>query len=80
MTRKESELKLILEMLLDEMSQALAALRQQKARVPDLYDPAYVVAMDRDDRARNRWLVVLDDLRSRSTTVVKGKPATGKLE
>jgi len=66
MTRKESELRMTLEMLLDEMSQALATLRQQKTRVPDDCDPAYVLAMDRYDRARDRWLAVLDDLRSRS--------------
>ena len=53
-------------MLLEEMSQALATLRQQKTRVPDVCDPAYVIAMDRYDRARDRWLTVLDDLRGRS--------------
>jgi hypothetical protein len=68
MTNEELELKLALDVLLDDMSHALATLRRRQNLVADLHDPEYVMALDRYDRARNRWLVVLDDLRVRLST------------
>jgi hypothetical protein len=62
MTSEESELKLALDILLDDMVKALAALKRRQNRIVDLRDPEYALALDRYELTRLRWLVILNDL------------------
>jgi hypothetical protein len=64
MSPKASELKLVFDVLLDEMFASLSFLRRQQNRTTDIREAEFVAALGRYETTRLRWLIALDDLRS----------------
>lgn len=59
-----SELKLVFDVLLDEMFAAMNALRRRQNLLTDVHEEDFVIALRRYESARLRWLIALDDLRA----------------